>query len=383
VAARRWAAGLGTALLACAAAPVAAQDKAFERELYKGRFEHEVAFRAAAIQVAWGASPLCTETTEIEPFVLWSEHAMPRRPSGANLAVFREVTRMDERWRVVWMDEGAPDELRLGAAVTHVNGRPLPGGGTRFDMTAWVRGGSIVAGDDQAFWDVMLKARAEARSTGRMQLTLEGGRAVAVETQTGCAGAVLASGFDAEPDLFRRQGTVRVKLPASAMLEARSRDEFRWLAAFGTFFQASEQAVGTAREAEGRNAAFTVGKVLMLAVPGAGLMLSAAQAQTELALAVNGIAGAADLFANEVVAALGGDPAAGLALNRRLVSLGLTPEAVRMDEARVATATEHVRRLRALQAAAERAAAQAEAEERRRQEEALRQPLVIPEPRRP
>jgi len=45
-----------------------------------------------------------------------------------------------------------------------------------------------------------------------------------------------------------------------------------------------------------------------------------AEAQAEKAIAVDGIVGSADLFANEVVAALGGDPAAGLRLSERMAA---------------------------------------------------------------
>ena len=55
-----------------------------------------------------------------------------------------------------------------------------------------------------------------------MRITLEDGRTLKVETQTGCAGAVTASAFDADPDVFWRQGNRRVKIPANAMIEART-----------------------------------------------------------------------------------------------------------------------------------------------------------------
>ena len=116
--------------------------------------------------------------------------------------------------------------------------------------------------------------------------------------------------------------------------------------------------------AESVSAGFTVGKILMLAVPGAGMLLSAAEAQAEKAIAVDGIVGSADLFANEVVAALGGDPAAGLRLSERMAAKGMRVDAVMMDAFRRSSAAEHVRRLKALQAAqAERERAQARAED--------------------
>ena len=61
-----------------------------------------------------------------------------------------------------------------------------------------------------------------------------------------------ASAFDDDPDQFWRQGTSAVKIPANAMIEATTPDEFRWLAAFGTYFQASQAAIGRARDAETR-----------------------------------------------------------------------------------------------------------------------------------
>jgi hypothetical protein len=351
-------------------------DRAFERDLFKTRFEQEVKFRAAAIHVAWGAEALCDTTTQVEPFVLLSVHSIKQRMSVSDMKLFREVTGMDDKWRVVWADEGAPDDLKLRDVVKAVNGRLLPAGGTKFEMGAWFRGGSLVSNDDQGFWDAMLKARAEAVEGKPMVLTMEDDRKLEVETQKGCAGSVTASSFDADPDIFWRMGNSRAKIPANAMIEARSADEFRWLAAFGTYFQASQSAIKAVQTAEGASTGFTVGKILLLAVPGAGMVLSAAEAQAEKAIAVDSIVGNADLFANEVVAALGGDPAAGLRLSERMLALGMKVDAVLMDEFRRSNAAEHARRIKALQAAqAERDKAEAKALEEAQkaaQQEALK-----------
>jgi hypothetical protein len=346
--------------LALAGGGLAQYDRAFERELFRTRFEHEVRFRAAAIEVAWAAEALCVATTQIEPYVLWSVNSMRRRLAAGDMQLFREITGMDEKWRVVWADEGAPDELKVGDAVAAVNGRPLPAGGTSLELGALLRGGSPVTNDDQGFWDVMLAARREAAAGKALQLTLEGGRRIVVETQKGCAGSVTASAFDNDPDTFWRQGTSRARIPANAMIEARDRDEYRWLAAFGTYFQASQGAIAAVQRVEGMSTGFLVGKILSIAVPGAGMLLTAAQAQAEQAIAVDGIVGSADLFANEVVAALGGDAAAGLRLSERMAAKGMKVDAVLMDEFRRSSAAEHARRVKALQAAqAERERAEA------------------------
>ena len=387
---RNWLGAACVAIIgACAAlesqaqAPAPARavyDFAFERELFKTRFEQEVKFRAAAIHVAWGAEALCQATTQVEPFVLHSVHALKKRMAEPELRLFREVTGMDEHWRVVWADEAAPDELKIGDIVTAVNGRRLPEGGARFEMSALFKGGSMVSNDDQGFWDVMLQARAEAAGKQVMSLTLADGRKFEVETQTGCAGSVTASSFDTDPDIFWRQGNRRAKIPANAMLEARSRDELRWLAAFGTFFQASQSAIAAVQKSEGMSTGFLVGKILAVAVPGAGMLLSAAEAQAERAIAVDSIVGSADLFANEVVLALGGDAGAGLRLSERMIALGMKADAVLMDDFRRSNAAEHVRRIKALQAAqAELERSDAKAQEKA-QAEAQKQPLKIPPP---
>ena len=358
----------------------AVYDFAFERELFKTRFEQEVKFRAAAIHVAWAAEALCQATTQVEPFVLHSVHALKKRMAEPELRLFREVTGMDEHWRVVWADEAAPDELKIGDIVTAVNGRRLPEGGARFEMSALFKGGSMVSNDDQGFWDVMLQARAEAAGKQVMSLTLADGRKFEVETQTGCAGSVTASSFDTDPDIFWRQGNRRAKIPANAMLEARSRDELRWLAAFGTFFQASQSAIAAVQKSEGVSTGFLVGKILAVALPGAGMLLSAAEAQAERAIAVDSIVGSADLFANEVVLALGGDAGAGLRLSERMIALGMKADAVLMDDFRRSNAAEHVRRIKALQAAqAELERSDAKAQEKA-QAEAQKLPLKMPPP---
>jgi len=331
------------------------EPNAFELDLYRTRFDHEIAFRVAAIHVAWGAENLCDHTTEIEPFVLWSVHSMRRPLSGKDDLLFRRATGMDAKWRVAWADESVPPELKIGDAVVAINGVPLPAGNTRVELGALFSGHAMVSGDDQGLWDVLALAREQAVAGAPMTLRLDDGREVEVSTQTGCAGSVTASAFDSDPDKFWRQGTQRAKIPANAMLEARTRDEFRWLAAFGTYFQASGAAVDRQQEADGVATAFTVGKILALAVPGAGMLLSAAEAQAERAIAVDGIVGRADLFANEVVVALGGDPEAGLRLARRIRDLGIKADVVELGEFRMSSMTEHVKRLREIQIAQDQA----------------------------
>jgi hypothetical protein len=349
--------GLAALSLAAGAAPPD-EPSPFEYDLFKDRFEHEIRFRAAAVEVAWAAEALCDDTTEIEPFVLWSTHTLRKGLSAKELAIFQRATGMDEHWRVAWLDEGAPDALNLGDVVVAFNGRPLPKGETRIELGAIFSSRSMLTFDDEPFWKVVLQARAEAAEGKPMTVTLKDGRELKVETQTGCAGGVTASAFDADADVFWRQGHQRSKIPANAMLEARSRDEFRWLAAFGTYFQASEAAIGRAQQSETHSTAFLVGKILTFAVPGSGMLLTAVEQQTQKAIAVDSIVGSADLFANEVVTAMDGDPAAGLRLSERMVAKGMKVDAVMMGEFRRSNAEEHARRLVELRAAQERAQAE-------------------------
>ena len=144
------------------------------------------------------------------------------------------------------------------------------------------------------------------------------------------------------------------------MLEAQTPDEFRWLAAFGTYFQASQSAINATQKSEGMSNGFLVGKILSIALPGAGMLLSAAEVQAERAIAVDSIVGSADLFANEVVAALGGDAAAGLHLSQRMAGRAMKVDVVLMDDFRRSNASEHAKRILALQTAlAERERAEA------------------------
>jgi len=130
-----------------------------------------------ALHVAWGAEALCDDVvTEIEPFVLLSVHALRCGMSADDLALFRDVTGMDESWRVVWADESAPDALKLGDAVAAINGRPLPAGAKRIELAAVFRGELPVARDDAGFWAVVLKAREEAAEGKPFMLTLADGR---------------------------------------------------------------------------------------------------------------------------------------------------------------------------------------------------------------
>ncbi len=336
----------------------------FDRQRFKDGFRQEINFREAALHVAWGAEPLCDDTSEIEPLVLWSVRAMRSSLSGQQQALFTQATGMDEHWRIAWLDEGAPDELTLGQRVVAINQRPLPAPGTKLELTAVLRGGAAMTVDDQAFWAVLHQARDEASADASMTLTLDDGRLVKISTQTGCSGTVTASAFDNEPQNFLRQDGQRSKLPGNALLEARSRDERRWLAAFGTYFLASEGGVLRQRSSDKVGNAFLIGKVLALAVPGAGTLLAAVEAQTQRSIQVDSLVGGADLFANEVVMALGGDPAAGIQLSDRLKAKGILADVLVMSEFRRSNAELHVRQLREIDSArraAELAAEQAPA----------------------
>ena len=318
----------------------------FDRQRFKDGFRQEINFREAALHVAWGAEPLCDDTSEIEPLVLWSVRSLRIGLSAQQQTLFTQATGMDEHWRIAWLDEGAPDALALGQRVVAINQRPLPAPGTKLELTAVLRGGAAMAVDDQAFWAVLHQARAEANADSSMALTLDDGRVVKVGTQTGCSGTVTASAFDDEPHNFLRQDGQRSKLPGNALLEAHSRDERRWLAAFGSYFLASEGGVLRQRSSDSVGNAFLIGKVLTLAVPGAGTLLAAVQAQTQRSIQVDGLVGGADLFANEVVMALGGDPAAGIQLSDRLKGKGIQADVLVMSAFRRSNAELHVRQLR-------------------------------------
>ena len=331
----------------------------FDRQRFKDSLAHELAFREAALQVAWGAEPLCDDTTEIEPFVLWSVGSVRTGLSAHQRLLFKQATGMDDKWRVAWIDESAPDALKLGDAVLAVNDLALPAVSSKVEMVALLRGGSALSVDDQAFWAVMHKAREQAGQDSSMTLTMEGGTKLKVSTQTGCSGAVMASAFDNEPENLLRPGGGRVKLPGNALFEARSRDEYRWLAAFGTYFLSSANSITGQHKADNMGNAFTVGKVLTLALPGAGAALSAMQAQATRAITVDGLVGNADLFANEVVLALGGDPAAGMGLSDRLKRNGVKADVLVMSDFRRSNVEIHLRQLKELERirlAAEKAA---------------------------
>jgi hypothetical protein len=335
----------------------------FDRQRYKEGLAHEIAFREAAIHVAWSAEPLCDDTTEIEPFVLWSVRGVKWGLSAHQQQLFTQVTGMDEHWRIAWLDEGAPDELKLGQRVLAVNKRPLPAPGAKLELTAVFRGGSTMGIDDQAFWAVMHQARDEANADSSMTLTLEGGRVVKVGTQTGCAGTVTASAFDNEPQNFQRQDGRRSKIPGNAMLEANSRDERRWLAAFGTYFLASEHSIVRQRSSDSAGNAFLIGKVLAVAVPGVSTVLAAMEVKAQRQIQVDGLVGGADLFANEVVMAMGGDASAGLRLSNRLREKGVAADAVVMSEFRRANVEQHLCALADIEEARRQADLAAEAAE--------------------
>lgn len=332
----------------------------FDRQRFKDGFRHEIAFREAALHVAWAAEPLCDDTSEIEPFVLWSLRALRKSMSGHAQKLFTQATGMDEHWRIAWLDESAPDALQLGQRVVAINRRPLPAPGNRVELTAVLRGGATFSVDDEAYWAVLHQARDEAATESSMVLTLDDGRQVKVATQTGCAGTVTATAFDDEPANFLRQAGRRSKIPGHAMLAAHTRDERRWLAAFGTFFLASEHGILRQRSADQVGNAFLVGKVLGAAVPGLGTVLSAVESQAQRSIQVDGLVGGADLFATEVVLAMGGDPAVGLRLSDRLARDKIAADILPMTEFRRSNVELQLRQLQAIEAARRKADAATE-----------------------
>lgn len=358
---RRVGAALGLAVLALAPAQAGEFSDEFDRQRFKAGFQHEIAFREAALHVAWSAEPLCDDTSEIEPFVLWSLRGLRKGLSGNAQKLFTQATGMDEHWRIAWLDEGAPDSLRLGQRVVAVNQRLLPAPGSKVELSAVLRGGSAFSVDDQAFWQVMHQARQEANADSAMVLTLDGGQQVRVSTQTGCAGTVTATAFDDEPQNFLRQDGLRSKIPGHAMLAAHTRDERRWLAAFGTYFLASERSILRQRSSDSVGNAFLVGKVLALAVPGVGTVLSAVESQTQRSLQVDGLIGGADLFANEVVLAMGGDPAVGLKLSDRLARDKVVADILPMTPFRRSNVEIQLQQLQAIETARRQAELAAEA----------------------
>ncbi len=349
------------ALSACGSARAGAFSDEFDRQRFKSAFQHEIAFREAALHVAWAAEPLCDDTSEIEPFVLWSLRGLRKGLSGAAQKLFSQATGMDEHWRIAWLDEAAPDALHIGQRVLAVNQRPLPAPGSKLELIALLRGGASFSVDDQAFWAVLHQARSEANADGAMTLTLDGGQQVRVATQTGCAGTVTATAFDDEPQNFLRQDGLRSKIPGNAMLAAHSRDERRWLAAFGTYFLASERSILRQRSSDSVGNAFMVGKVLALAVPGMGTLLSAVESQTQRSLQVDGLVGGADLFANEVVLAMGGDPAVGLRLSDRLARDKVLADILPMTAFRRSNVAQQLQQLQVIEAARRQAELAAEA----------------------
>ena len=354
-------AALGLALLIGAPAQAGEFSDEFDRQRFRDGFQHEIAFREAALHVAWAAEPLCDDTSEIEPFVLWSLRGVRKSLSADQQKLFTQATGMDEHWRIAWLDEAAPDALKLGQRVVAVNNRPLPAPGSKVELTAVLRGGSAFSVDDQAFWQVLHQARQEANADSSMTLTLDGGQQVKVSTQTGCAGTVTATAFDDEPQNFLRQEGLRSKIPGHAMLAAHTRDERRWLAAFGTYLLASERSILRQRSADSIGNAYLVGKVLALAVPGVSTVLSAMESKTQRGLQVDGLIGGADLFANEVLLAMGGDPAVGLKLSDRLARDRIAADILPMSAFRRSNVELQLQQLQAIETARRQAQLAADA----------------------
>ncbi len=371
-------AAMGLAMLALPAVQAGEFSDEFDRQRFKTAFQHEIAFREAALHVAWSAEPLCDDTSEIEPFVLWSLRGMRKGLSAEAQKLFTQATGMDEHWRIAWLDEAAPEALRLGQRVLAVNQRPLPAPGNKVELSAVLRGGSAFSVDDQAFWDVMHQARQEANADTSMTLTLDDGQQLKVSTQTGCAGTVTATAFDDEPQNFLRQDGQRSKIPGHAMLAAHTRDERRWLAAFGTYFLASERSILRQRSSDSMGQAYLVGKVLALAVPGVGTVLSAMESQTLRGLQVDGLIGGADLFANEVVLAMGGDPAVGLQLSDRLARDKVVADILPMTPFRRSNVEIQLQQLQAIETALRQAQQAAEGAVARPPNAAAKPPATKP-----
>ena len=103
------------------------------------------------------------------------------------------------------------------------------------------------------------------------------------------------------------------------------------------------------------------GYLLALAVPGIGTVLSAMESQTQRGLQVDGLIGGADLFANEVVLAMGGDPAVGLKLSDRLARDKVAADILPMSAFRRSNVEQQLQQLQAIETARRQAELAAEA----------------------
>ena len=93
-------AALCLATLALPSAQAGEFSDEFDRQRFKTAFQHEIAFRETALHVAWAAEPLCDDTSEIEPFVLWSLRGVRKGLSTEQQKLFTQTTGMDENWRI-------------------------------------------------------------------------------------------------------------------------------------------------------------------------------------------------------------------------------------------------------------------------------------------
>lgn len=287
--------------------PDPAQVQRVAREVAKSR-----EFQQAVFEVSTFAVDRCALKVRREPFALMTVGNLVGFYDEKKIAAYWHAAGFDETWRVLWAADGSG--LRPGQRVMAINGNAIE------NNKSW-QGEAPLA----PYFTYTSRARDAAGEGRPYEITLEDGRTLTVAAQPACRTLVWSmpvveddASFEVSPGVHG--ATV---LPPNALHEARSADELRYLAALAVYYTASESGAARARGGRMLMGLGALGAFGAIATaPLVGIVanpLIAATVNSGAGALTRGSEGAqAAAFASKVVADMGGDASAGLALAERI-----------------------------------------------------------------
>lgn len=283
--------------------------------------ERAARYQQAVHEVSTFAADRCPQQAAREPFMLLTLGHMGRHYGMERYAAYWEAGGFDEHLRVLWATPGSG--LRRGERVLRINDIDIGPGDIPLAR----------------YLDATSRARDAALEGKPYRVTLEDGRTVDVPVRKACRTLTHAM------PLFEANDQVEVTpalhgaivLPRNAIHEARTEDEYRYLAGVAVYLSASEAARNRRRGGLAMQAGALVGiTALIVAMPVVGIVanpvVSAVTNQGANALQRAGMSVQAAVFASRIVADMGGDALAGLALVGRLQASGLAAPSVLLTQ---------------------------------------------------
>lgn len=288
----------------------------------RDRIEGARHYQKALYEVSTAMVDQCEFKTVREPFALMSMGTMVGVLKEDRLGAYWEAGGIDETWRVLWT---TGEVLKPGQRVVRIQGKNIE------NNKSWM--GEFPAA---IYIEQTVKAREAAEKGKPYVVTLEDGTEVQVPTRPSCRTMGVAVPMVLDLDAFQTPINQyhSMVLPPTAIAEAATQDEYRYLAGLAVYMSASSHAKRR-RMASGGVVALGastlfINPLLYLLINQPGVLLGQAVRNAGMDLD-------AGLFATGAVHRMGGDPLAGVQLVERLKHKKIRASHVALSEADLKT----------------------------------------------